>query len=504
MIVPGLSVSLFEHQKNAISWMIDREGLYRGGILGLGMGSGKTLTTLSLIVLDKLKRVEQPFITNLIVVPACVIDQWCEEEIALRTNLKYFKYYGDVRKRLWSKVDRDVRLRNDNEEYNDCESTKQEELSSKSILSVINFLSQFDIVITTYTTIILDAQLFVTPCWHRIILDEGHAIKNIYSQRSKIIRSLKANYRWCLTGTPLSNTIDELWAIAAFLRLKEARTKHTFELYVKKGFIHQILRQSSVEELLALNLPKLTYHTLTINLLPLELDAYNQIFRSTKKSVQSALQSGGKKKQRRHIFSLLMQLRRSASHLGCELPKNMTTSSKFAMTKATIEKIWKNYPGEKIILFSNFVSIIKLYESYFAQENIKNIIYHGGLDLKQRKNALSIFKNDPDITIIMISLAAGYSGINITDASHVIFSDMSYNPMVDKQAIARSYRIKQTLPVHVYKLISAKTVDEKVMKIQQKKIRLIDKVLGSKDNIRIEESEDLSIGLTELLDDNFE
>ena len=467
MKIPGMHVELKPHQIHALKWQLRAEKVHSGGLNGHLPGLGKTIQALSLICMDRgihpsHRKAGQG--GTLIIVPACVTKQWFDQ-VKSKTNLSVFLFYDK-----WRSVLNDYMT-----------------AGNSSGTGLCSFLCQYDIVITSYSTILLD-DLFKAAekmHWFRIIIDEVHVLRNVTSKRFKALAQLQATYKWGLSGTLLMNTPLDLFGPMQFLGLWKQTERAKFIKALQRGEVAKHVLESSTEDVANLELPALNTEIRMIDLFAdWEAEAYKALLLSSRRMVRSSIAANaeGARKTRTHIFALMMKLRQAANAVPLiDARYKDYTSSKCKAVIDLIQMRLNEDHTSKFILFSNFTQVLALYERLLHAAGIPSLIYSGELNAKQREHVLDRFKEGDESTgedfcVLLASTPCANAGINITEANVVILNDLSYNPKIDEQCIARSHRIGQTRPVHVYKMICKNTVDERILSIQNRKTRMIDQV----------------------------
>ncbi|WP_131781809.1 DEAD/DEAH box helicase [Legionella gresilensis] len=450
IIVPsGLKAKLRDYQLQGLSWLQSlRRGKF-GGILADDMGLGKTIQTLAHLQLEKEQgRMTQP---SLIIAPTSVITNWSEEAKRFTPALKILIFHGSNRQK--------------------------------------NF-ADYDLVISTYSLIQRDKDKFVKENFYYFILDEAQFIKNNRAKVTQIILQIKATYRLCLSGTPLENHLGELWSLFHFLMpgllgdIKQFRK--FFKLPIEKQSDRQraellmkrirpfMLRRTKNQ--VAQELPEKIETTHKIELLGAQRDLYEAIRISMQQRVRSAIAELGLKRSHIVVLDALLKLRqvccdpRLVSAPGAEIAYH--SSAKLEALMTLVDNLVAE--NRRILIFSQFTSMLKLIE-----EKLINRSYDYLKLIGQTKNRLDIVNKfqEGNIPIFLISLKAGGTGLNLTQADTVIHYDPWWNPAVENQATDRSHRIGQKNTVFVYKLITLGTVEEVMVTIQNRKKQLFEGIL---------------------------
>ncbi|KAJ3895967.1 SNF2 family N-terminal domain-containing protein [Lentinula edodes] len=500
------SYSLRLHQAYARQWMESQERHGgNGGIVADEMGLGKTLQMLVLIKDDGMRAIARGEIVRptLIVGPKSVLVQWDEEiqRVFLPDNgLSCIIYHGP---------NRDTRY-------------------------TLSALTESNIVLTTYGILSHEYHSNSTNVhglfrisWHRLVLDEAHEIRNASTRKAQAAFAIKAKYRWCITGTPLQNRISDLYSLFHLLRIKNfsdiqwfrdnielpimernkyAPRAHKLLKVALSNIMLRRLKTDNVNGHPILELPELRVQIWDCNLSTLEREIYGAL----EARMQSVLESLTNKTERRGIrihnipWVFLLRLRQELQTLQtkergedrcplCSLPLDNSTSHKEACvriieiakgfsrtkpsTKVTVMlKILheiKARPGnEKTIIFSQYTSVLNLIEPFLHKEDISFSRLDGTMDIRKRKAGLNAIKNESNVAVILVSLTAGGTGLNLGECNNIVLLDLWWNPAVEEQAFARAHRINQTRSVNVYKLVTKDTIEARIMELQDKKKQL--------------------------------
>ncbi|MCA0403606.1 MAG: DEAD/DEAH box helicase [Proteobacteria bacterium] len=447
----GLQTNLRDYQLQGIAWLQFLREVGLGGILADDMGLGKTVQTLAHLQLEK----EKGRLTKacLILSPTSLIGNWFEEAKRFTPDLRVLVFHG---------LDRH---QDDFENY--------------------------DVILSTYGLIQRDKSRFIENSFYYLILDEAQSIKNARTNTTQIIHQLKAEHRLCLSGTPLENHLGELWSLFHFLMpglLSDSKTfKQIFrnpiekfnevdkkELLAKriKPFMLRRCKAEVIKEL-----PPKTETRLSVELNDNQRDIYEVIRISMEKKVREAIEKQGMGKSHIVLLDALLKLRQ----ICCDprlLPMPEAKIAHGSSAKLTVlMELLDNLMEEKrsVLVFSQFTSMLKLIEEELNKRHYPYLKLTGQT---QNRQALVHQFQQGAAPIFLISLKAGGTGLNLTQADTVIHYDPWWNPAVEEQATDRSHRIGQKNPVFVYKLITTGTVEEVILKMQDKKRSLFEGVLA--------------------------
>jgi SNF2 family DNA or RNA helicase len=346
-----------------------------------------------------------------------------------------------------------------------------------------------DVILTTYPLLIKDEEKWLKEDFHTIILDEAHYIKNAKAKVSMVASKLKADHRLCLTGTPVENHLGELWALFNFAWPGFLGSEREFNQFFKnpiekegnndrqKALIRRIspfiLRRHKQD--VASDLPLKTEIIKTCSLDKQQKDLYETMRIAMHEKVQEAISQKGLAKSHIIVLDALLKLRQICCDprlVKSETAKKVHQSSKLALLLEMLEEMLEE--GRKILLFSQFTSMLALIEEELHKKKISYVKLTG--DTQDRQTVVKQFQ-EGEVPLFLISLKAGGVGLNLTAADTVIHYDPWWNPAAENQATDRAHRIGQEKPVFVYKLIAEKTIEEKILDLQNKKKAIAQSIL---------------------------
>ena len=448
----GLQANLREYQHEGLAWLQHLRNCDVGGILADDMGLGKTLQTIAHIVAEKeAGRLDLPAV---VVTLTSLTGNWRREIEKFAPDLRVVVLHGPQRKSL-------------------------------------RYLARrTDVVITTYPVVVRDQDFFSVTPFHMLILDEAQAIKNPRSQAHQAIKCVDARHRLCLTGTPIENSLDELWSQFDFLMpglLGNAdwfRQKFTTPIE-REGSKQRLedLRQlvtpfmlRRTKEQVATELPPKTEIVRPIELRGTQRDLYESIRLAAHSQVRQAIAEKGLSASAFTILDALMKLRQVCCDprlVPLESARDVKHSAKFELLMELLEQQIPR--GRRALVFSQFTSMLAIIGEGLKQRGIRFVTLTGATPNRQK--VVDTFESR-QVEVFLISLKAGGTGLNLTSADTVIHYDPWWNPAVQAQATDRAYRIGQTKPVFVYNLIAAGSVEERMMGLQRRKKALADGILG--------------------------
>ncbi len=441
--------NLRDYQKEAYNWLNIIYKYNLGGILADDMGLGKTLEVISFISTLKSSK------PILIVTPTSLIFNWINEFNKFLPSRKIIPIYG-------------------------------KEESRKNTIA----LMENDIYITSYDTLRNDLESYKEKEFELIILDEAQFIKNSNAKKTQSVKEINAKHKLVLTGTPIENSVSDLWSLFDFLMPGFFPNESTFksdytndENYrkiTKKRVTPFILKRTKEDSLNDLPSKEEIIMTSSLN------TEERKVYEATRIEAKNILD---KSKDFVSILGYLTILREICIDPSLVYSNFKTSSSKLdLMEKITLDEIKK---GNRVLIFSQFVKALSKIENKLNENNIKYLYIDGQTKSEDRVNIANEFNNDESIKVCVISLKAGGTGLNLTGANVVIHLDPWWNYSKEAQASDRVYRIGQTKDVKVYKLISENTVEENVIYLQNKKKELAQEILSDSDKMTKLTKEDL-------------
>jgi SNF2 family DNA or RNA helicase len=480
----ALNAILRNYQHLGYNWLYH---LYKngvGGCLADDMGLGKTIQTLTLLL--KLKGKDSLYPTfsheesgqlslfnfdqpetekiqpaSLIILPVSLVHNWENEIRKFAPSLRSYVYSGVKRR-------------------------------GKGTLSDI--IANYDIILTTYGTVRSDAEELSQHEFFFTILDESQYIKNRESKTYQTIIKIRSQHRIVLTGTPIENSLSDLWAQMNFLNPGLLGSMN----YFKQEFLVPIERDKSSEateklrklihpfilrrtkEQVAKDLPSLTEETIVV----LMNEDQNNFYETEKSAVRNVLLNTfsdvGFQKSTFLILQALTRLRQIAIHPKLIDPSSAFESGKFNDILAMLNILVAE--NHKILVFSSFVKFLRLLSSEFVKEKWNFSLLTG--QTTDRKQVIDEFQENPEKKIFLISLKAGGVGLNLTSADYIFITDPWWNPAAEMQAISRAHRIGQDKKVFVYRFISENSIEEKIQKLQAKKSKLANDFVNTNDPLR--------------------
>jgi superfamily II DNA or RNA helicase len=444
----ALVLPLRDYQRRGLDFLSYLSSFRFGGILADDMGTGKTSQLIAHVAKRKQDEGHSPV---LVIAPTSVTHTW-ENEIR-----KFAPTLSTLR--LQSGSDR---------------------------VAKYDILHDYDVVITSYALARLDAQHLERFRFRTLVLDEAQNAKNPSSQIAKVVRGLQADHRLAMTGTPVENSLRDLWAIFGFVEPgllgSEASFRRRFELPIGDGDERAatnlrsrlepfVLRRT--KEDVAKELPERTEAIIECELSPLQRRLYRGIAEAARRDVLAKLDDEGTESATVHVLAALTRLRQVCAHPGLLVPEYLDepdASGKFDAFLETVDEVLDG--GHKVLVFSAFSSMLKVMRTALDRRNVNYGYLDGSTKDRDRQLEVERFMADDGPPVFLCSLKAGGVGLTLTAADYVILYDPWWNPAVERQAIDRTHRIGQTRPVTAYRMVTAGSVEEKIRALAERKSAL--------------------------------
>ena len=480
----GLLASLRSYQQDGFDWLSHLHKNNLGGCLADDMGLGKTIQALALLLKFKKESTdydipfqpetgqlslfaaegaeqEKPQPASLIVLPVSLVHNWEREIQKFAPSLRIYVYSGARRR-------------------------------DKNVLNQL--LLNFDLVLTTYGTVRNDADKLAQYEFFYLILDESQTIKNSESKTYKSIMSIRSQHRIVLTGTPIENSLSDLWAQMNFLNRGLLGSinhfKETFILPIERDNLSEPREQlhkmiapfmlRRTKEQVAKDLPSLTEETILVEMPAEQLALYETEKSAIRNALLENYQPDGLTQSAFYVLQALTRLRQIAIH-----PKLIDRTFEFESGKFNeIISMLSILVAEnhKILVFSSFVKSLKLFAAEFTRQHWEYSILTGQTD--DRKQVIDDFQGDANKKIFLISLKAGGVGLNLTAADYIFITDPWWNPAAEMQAISRAHRIGQDKKVFVYRFIAENSIEQKIQKLQERKSKLAKEFVLANDPLK--------------------
>jgi superfamily II DNA or RNA helicase len=446
---PGLTATLRDYQRHGLTWLADLTSLGLGACLADDMGLGKTVTLISL----HLHRAAGP---TLVVCPASLLGNWEAEIERFAPGVPVRRHHGSQR------------------DLDDAQG----------------------FVLTTYGTMRVDHQALAQVPWDLVVADEAQHVKNPRSSTARALRAIPGRARVALTGTPVENNLTELWAILdwatpgllgsrnAFRKVWAAPIESGHEPTKARQFADLIgpflLRRRKSDPGIAPELPAKTETDHPLGLTTEQVTLYEAFVRDSMERIERSDEEA----RRGLVLALLTGLKQICNHPAQFLKQSGAVrltgrSEKLELLDELVGTVLAE--DGAVLVFTQYVAMARLLESHLGRQGVPHQFLHGGTPVREREAMVARFQAGPEaggVPVFLLSLKAGGTGLNLTRADHVIHVDRWWNPAVEEQATDRAYRIGQTKPVQVHRLITRGTIEEKIAELLTRKRSLADSVLG--------------------------
>ncbi|MDN3674733.1 DEAD/DEAH box helicase [Flavobacterium branchiarum] len=462
-----LKATLRPYQIDGVKWLLGHFNSNLGACLADDMGLGKTLQTLAVLVavqeqlgfttkttnfdlFQNETTIERDPLKTLIVLPSSLVFNWYNESQKFTPHFSKIQYVGNDRKQL------------------------------------VNRLESSDLIFTSYNIIHRDISILEKYNFRYLILDESQYIKNKSSKIFKAINKIKTAHKIALSGTPIENSLDDLWSQMEFINPDILGTYNFFAENFKipiekkqdenslselKTLIQPYILRRTKEQVLK-DLPELTEQIYYCDMEPEQEKLYEK---EKSKARNFLLKTDGSTPDKISIINTLMKLRQLSNHPKMVDQDSEIDSGKYIAVTNYLENLVKG--KQKVIIFSSFVTNLNFYTSWCKDNKIAFCEITGETPSKKREQQVNQFQENENPLLFFISLKAGGVGLNITKASYVLFLDPWWNPFAEKQGVGRAHRIGQLNKVNVIRFISKNTVEEKIIKLQENKKLLSDSLL---------------------------
>jgi superfamily II DNA or RNA helicase len=449
--------SLRPYQKAGYNWFHFLKEYHFGGCLADDMGLGKTIQTLAL--LQKHKEDTEAAgskATSLVIMPTSLIYNWLNEAKKFAPQLRLMVHTGAFR-------------------YKSAE-----------------VFANYDVVITTYGISRIDIEMFKAYFFDYVILDESQNIKNPSSKSFQSVRQLKSRFKLILSGTPVENSVNDLWTQMSFInpgllgaqqffqnefvtpieKKKDEDKARKLQAIIKPFVLRRTKEQVATE------LPPKTETLLYCKMSEEQAEVYDKVKSEYRNELLRSIEDGTYAKTQIQVLQGLIKLRQIANHPSMIDAEYEGDSGKFENVVHTLANVLDG--GHKVLIFSQFVKQLTIYRNHFDKEGIPYVYLDGST--QNRGDVVKQFQEDNKTRVFLISIKAGGVGLNLTEADYVFILDPWWNPAVEQQAIDRTHRIGQTKNVFIYKFITKDTVEEKILALQQRKLSVARALITTEDS----------------------
>jgi len=472
-----LDRTLRPYQKEGFYWLEHLREMKFGGCLADDMGLGKTIQTIALLEsaysqsgekrktkdsfgqLSLFDEMESLLPASLVVAPTSLLHNWQNELKKFAPGLKVYVYAGNKRR------------------------------NSGAISDLFN---SYQVIVSSYGIVRSDCDYLANYPFYYLILDESQYIKNPDSIIYKAVKNLSSDHKLTLTGTPIENSLTDLWAQFNFINPDMLGSLYSF----RDNYINRIVRDKDKKaeaNLLRMIQPfmlRRTKEEVTPELPPLTqeivycdmTEEQEKVYVAEKNSIRNEMQANKERFLKNNIMALqcLLRLRLLSNHPALTIPEYTGDSGKFDQVLLYFESI--KAAGHKVLIFSSFVKHLQMLIQLFEERDWKYALLTG--QTIHREEEIARFNGNPDINAFFISLKAGGTGLNLTAADYVFILDPWWNPASEMQALSRSHRIGQDKPVMVYRFISSDSIEEKIIDLQNKKSRLSNTFVASNNPLK--------------------
>ena len=456
----GFQGTLRPYQVRGYSWLAFLKQWGLGACLADDMGLGKTIQTLAMLQ-EQYKVDPRP---TLLICPTSVVANWMKEAERFTPDLSVLIHHGGRR-------------------------TRSDAFAKQ--------VAKYAIVVSSYTLLHRDRELFEKIAWGGVVLDEAQNIKNAQTKQSQAARSLHAGFRVALTGTPVENHVGDLWAIMEFLNPGWLGTHAEFRRHffvpiqaqqdeeaatkLRRLTTPFVLRRVKTDKTVIADLPDKLEMKVFCNLTREQATLYQSVVNVLNESLEAA--DGMQRKG--IILATLTKLKQVCNHPAHFLGDDSVIaerSGKLARLTEMLEEVME--AGEKVLVFSQYAEMGEILKKHLQETFGREVLFlHGGVPREQRTRMVERFQTEAEgPKIFLLSLKAGGTGLNLTAATHVFHYDRWWNPAVENQATDRAYRIGQTQTVQVHKFICVGTVEEKIDEMIERKQKIAERVVAAKED----------------------
>jgi SNF2 family DNA or RNA helicase len=439
--------TLRHYQKAGYNWFHFLKDYNFGGCLADDMGLGKTIQTLALLQKNKEDAAAAGTkVTSLIIMPTSLIYNWLNEATKFAPKLRLMVHTGAFRNKM------------------------------------PEVFGNYDVVITTYGITRIDIDVLEAFYFDYVILDESQNIKNPSSKSYRSVKQLKSRFKLILSGTPVENSVNDLWTQMSFInpgllgsqqffinefvtpieKKKDEEKARKLQALIKPFVLRRTKEQVATE------LPPKTENLFYCTMSEDQAEVYEKVKSEYRNELLKSLEDGTFAKSQMQVLQGLIKLRQIANHPSMIDANYEGDSGKFESVTHTLNNVLEG--GHKVLIFSQFVKQLTLYRQHFDEQHIPYLYLDGAT--QNRGEIVKKFQEDEKTRVFLISIKAGGVGLNLTEADYVFILDPWWNPAIEQQAIDRTHRIGQTKNVFIYKFITKDSVEEKILALQQRKLKI--------------------------------
>ncbi|MDI9222700.1 DEAD/DEAH box helicase [Pantoea sp. EA-12] len=439
-----LKAELRDYQLEGFTWLARLAQWGVGACLADDMGLGKTLQSLALLV------ERAPAGPQLIVTPTSITHNWLNESATFAPTLQIREYRHNRK---------------------------------------LDNLGEFDVVVVSYGMLQQDIDAFASQHWHSVVLDEAQAIKNAQTQRAQAVVSLKADFRLALSGTPVENSLSDLWSLFRFINPGLLGSQKSFNKHfaapidqgdkIAASTLKQLIQPFMLRRTKAQVLQELPARTDILHLIPMS-DEELHWYEALRQQAVERMEQVGSDVRAIQVLAELTRLRRFCCNPSLVLEGLSLQSSKMAACLDIINELRAN--NHKALIFSQFVDHLALLRAALEAQQIPYQYLDGSTPVAERNMRVKQFQSG-DGDLFLISLKAGGTGLNLTAADYVIHLDPWWNPAVEDQASDRAHRIGQERPVTVYRLVMEGSIEQQIVSLHSQKRQLAEDLLEGSDSV---------------------
>ncbi|MFL0504337.1 SNF2 helicase associated domain-containing protein [Ureibacillus sp. 179-F W5.1 NHS] len=443
----SLKDQLRDYQKNGFKWMKALAHYGFGGVLADDMGLGKTIQSIAFIV-SELSKIRQKKLPILILCPSSLTYNWFHELLTFAPEVQAMVMDGNKAERM----------------------KLQQEAQN------------FDVLITSYPLLRHDRKWYEEQSFHTIFFDEAQFFKNPATQTARTVKKLKANHKFGLTGTPVENSLEDLWSIYHVIFPQLFKGLEEYSHLSRKSIARRVrpfLLRRIKQDVLA-ELPKKQEAMEISDLLPEQKKLYTAYLAKLRHDTLKHLDKDTLQKNRIRILAGLTRLRQICCHPALFVDGYKGSSAKFEQLLHILEE--SKLSGRRVLIFSQFTKMLELIGRELTVRG-QTFFYLDGQTPSEERVELCHRFNEGERDLFLISLKAGGTGLNLAGADTVILYDLWWNPAVEQQAMDRAHRMGQKNIVQVIKLVARGTIEEKMNELQEKKRSLISDILETEEKV---------------------
>ncbi|MEI8365792.1 MAG: DEAD/DEAH box helicase [Parachlamydiaceae bacterium] len=450
-IPSAIQATLRTYQVDGVSWLERLRQMHLNGILADDMGLGKTLQAITAITQQN---IEHPKSLSIIVCPTSLVHNWKEEFLKFNPNIKVLAVDGTPVQR-------------------------------KKLLTEIK---NFDAVITSYSLLQKDVEIYKSIPFAYAILDEAQHIKNRGTRNAKSVKMIQARHRLILTGTPIENSLDELWSLFDFLMpgllssydrfvekyIRSPNQSHGTNIEVLRRKVSPFILRRMKKDVLS-ELPPVSEIVYHCHLSDVQRELYHSYAQSAREELSKLVKKEGFDKIQIHVLATLTRLKQICCHpaIFAKDKAEAGDSAKYEMFLELLQTLIES--NHKTVIFSQYTRMLGIMREDLIQRGIPFEYLDGSS--KNRMAIVKRFNEDEKIPVFLVSLKAGGAGLNLIGADTVIHYDMWWNPAVENQATDRVHRIGQKNSVSAYKLVTLNSIEEKIIDLQNRKRGIVKKII---------------------------